>query len=77
MKVEGPDSKYVMMWRGAWRPVVNMIDHVGADTTLVNRATRVVLYVRQDYWVAAVVNPGDLVQRTDRNPSARVWEYID
>lgn len=70
------------MWRGEWRPVIAMIDSNNHPTTLVSRAIKVVLHVEAERWmsphyhVAILVNPGEVVERFDRDPSARVWEYI-
>lgn len=77
MRVDGPDSKYAMQWRGEWRAVVNMFDHGNVATTSANRCAKAVLYVAEDYWVACAVVPGDLVERFDRQPDVREWDYID
>lgn len=78
--IDGPDTKYKMLWRGEWRAVTHMLDHHNTPTTLAVRAAKVVLYVG-DYgrsgWTACSVTPGDLIERTDRNPNAREWDYID
>lgn len=77
MRFAGPDSKYIMMWRGAWRPVMNLFDHNSAPTTDALRAAKVVLFVNPDHWVATLVNPGDLILRPGRDPNETDWEYID
>lgn len=73
----GPDSKYMMQWGGAWRPVVNMFDYSNAPTTLALRAAKAVLYVSDTCWIVCLVSPGDIVERPDRDPSEREWEYIN
>ena len=75
--MNGPDTKYKMMWRGDWRAVTNMLDSSNNETTLVLHATKAVLFVAKGQWVAVVVNPGEIVTRTDRDPKNREWEYVD
>lgn len=78
MRIVGPDTKYMMQWQGAWRPVTNLFDGRGVETTFASRATAAVLFLTLDYWVTClIVNPGDLVERGDRDPNARTWDYID
>lgn len=76
MRLTGPDTKYMMMWKGAWRPVVNMFDGQKEETTNPVRATSAVLFA-ETCWVACVVSPGEIVERMDRDPNLRQWEYID
>lgn len=75
--IDGPDSQYKMMWGGTWRAVTNMLDHAGQETSVVTRATRVVLYAGPQTWIATVVMPGDLIERDDRDPNAREWEMLN
>jgi hypothetical protein len=72
-----PDTKYQILWRGEWRPVVHMYDAHNQPTTLVLRAAKAVLWVTDTYWVATYVNPGEITERFDRDPKLRVWEYVD
>jgi hypothetical protein len=66
----------MMQWRGAWRPVTNMWDQNNIPTTMAVRAVKVVLFLTKGEWVACAVAPGEVVERFDRDPNARVWEYI-
>jgi hypothetical protein len=75
--VAGPDTRYQMLWHGAWRPVVNMLDTNNVPTTLTIRCAKAVLFVGLDYWVAVAVSPGDIVERFDRDPKRRRWETVD
>lgn len=68
-----PDTKYRMMWGGAWRPVTYMIGQGKDQTHNVLHATRAVLFVSEDTWIATTVNPGDIIERFDRDPDARNW----
>lgn len=77
MRIEGPDTRYMMQWKGAWRPVTNMFDHQSDPTTLAMRAAKAVLYIEPGHWVACLVSPGEIVERDDRDPNLRDWEYID
>lgn len=72
--IAGPDTKYMMQWRGEWRGVVNMWDFHNVPTTLAMRAVKAVLYVSPSYWVATLVNPGEIVERYDRDPKQRQWD---
>ena len=77
--IAGPDSKYMMQWCGRWRPVLNMYDGNNTPTTNVLRVTKVVLWCNEppDYgFVGCIASPGDLVERMDRNPNARKWDFI-
>ena len=74
--IAGPDTKYMMIWCGKWRAVVYMYDAQNGPTTLVLRAAKVVLYVTEDYWIATYVNPGEIIERLDRDPKRRDWEMI-
>lgn len=71
------DSKYKMMWRSEWRPVVEMYDGNNIPTTLALRAVKAVLFVTPTYWVSTYVHPGEIVARFNRDPNAVDWEYID
>lgn len=77
MKLDGPDTRYMMMWKGAWRPVTNMFDQRKVETNIAATAVIAVLFVKPDYWVTTVVNSADLIERVDRDPKVRVWDYID
>lgn len=77
MVLSGPDSKYMMQFLGEWRAVTNMFDAANNDTTNALRAAKAVLFVSKDQWVAIAVNPGDIVERFDRDPDARTWESIN
>jgi hypothetical protein len=76
MVINGPDTKYMMMWGGEWRAVTHMIDYNNIPTTLAMRATRAVLFISEAEWQAAAVAPGEIVERTGRDPNKRPWEYI-
>ena len=78
MTLDGPDTRYMMFWRGAWRPVVHMLAANNAQTFNVMQAGKAVLYVAEAFgWVAVSINPGDLIERVDRDPARREWAYID
>lgn len=70
------NSKYVMLWGGAWRSVANMWDGSKEPTTSPFRATAAVLYISEDEWVAVPVTPGDIVAREGRRASGRQWELV-
>lgn len=72
----GPDSKYMMQWAGEWRAVVNMFDHRNIPTTLALHTAKAVLYISPDEWVAVAVAPGDVVERSDRDPKLRLWDHL-
>lgn len=76
----GPDTKYQMQWGGAWRPVVQMVDYNNTPTTLAMRAVKAVLWCHEPpdcgCYVPTVVSPGDLVERFDRDPNEREWDFI-
>ncbi len=72
----GPDTRYMMQWRGKWRPVVNMFDAQNVPTTLAMRCVKAVLFVSFDYWVATLVAPGEIVERYNRDPRAQRWDMI-
>lgn len=74
-----PDTKYQMMWRGKWRPVLAMFDANNVPTTLAQRAAKVALWwTDAQGWVAVVVShPGEIVERFDRDPNLRVWDDLD
>jgi len=74
VKVDGPDSRYMMQWQGEWRAVIFMLDQTNTPTTLAIRATKALLYLSPTRGAACLVTPGDLVERFDRNPNDRVWE---
>jgi hypothetical protein len=71
--MNGPDTRYMMMWGGEWRPVTNMFTADGNLTDSVLRAAKAVLFVEDGDWVATLVSPGDLIARQDRDPEAREW----
>lgn len=49
-----------------------------AQTFNVMQAGKAVLYVAEAFgWVAVSINPGDLIERVDRDPAKREWAYID
>lgn len=77
MKLVGPDTKYMMQWMGAWRPVTNLFDQHRIETTLALRASIAVIFIAPGAWVTTLVTPGDLVERVDRDPKLREWDYID
>jgi hypothetical protein len=72
----GPDSKYMMQWAGEWHAVVDMFDHRNVPTTLALHAAKAVLYISPDEWVAVAVVPGEIVERSDRDPRLRTWESL-
>lgn len=77
--IAGPDTKYMMMWCGKWRPVVQMMDGQNAPTTLALRASKVVLWCNElpdNGWVAVAVSSGEIVERFDRDPKLRDWEPL-
>jgi hypothetical protein len=74
--IVGPDSKYMMQWSGEWRAVTNLFDHNGNPTIWAMRAAKAVLFVADGYWVSCVVQPGDLIERLDRDPNIRDWDYV-
>ena len=74
--IEGPDTKYMMLWCGKWRAVVYMYDAQNTPTTLALRAAKVVLYVTENYWIATYANRGEVIERFDRDPKKRQWEMI-
>jgi hypothetical protein len=74
--MNGPDTKYMMQWKGEWRPVTNMFDHGKMPTTMAMRAATAVLYISDDIWVACTVSPGEIVERPDRDPKLRIWEPL-
>ena len=63
-----------MMWKGEWRPVLNMIDASNTPTTLPVRAAKAVLYVAHRHLVAVPVGPADILENADYRTSA--WETI-
>lgn len=74
----GFDSKYKMMFMGAWRPVYALYDQRGTATTLAIRATRAVLYMGEgEGFAATVCSCAELFERDDRDPDQRHWDYID
>lgn len=79
--MKGPDTKYRMLWCGKWRPVLHMYDANNIETTLAMRASKAVLWCKEppdSGFIATIVSPGDIVERFDRDPSAREWdEMID
>ena len=75
-----PDTRYQMMWCGKWRPVLRMWDGNGTPTTLALRAVKLVLWCDEppDFgYVATLANPGEIVERFDRDQKAREWEYVN
>ncbi len=76
-KIVGPDTRYMMQWRGEWRPVIAMADRQGTPTTLVIQAAIALLYLNPTQRASCHVNVGDIVERFDRDPDVRPWEYID
>lgn len=75
--VIGPDSKYMMFWRGEWRAVMNILDASNHFTTNPLRASKAVVYVEPGVWGATLAGPADLIERDDRRTSDREWEMID
>lgn len=73
--IDGPDTKYRMMWGGAWRAVTNMLTHDNHYTNNPSRAAKAVLFVDGD-WLATLVSPGDILERDDRDPDDRQWTPI-
>ncbi len=61
-----------MMWKGAWRPVLHMLDGGNTPTTLPVRATKAVLYIAHRHLVAVPVGPADILENADYRTSA--WE---
>ena len=77
-RVIGPDTKYMLQWKGEWRPVLGMLMMDGTPTTLAMRAYKAVLYIEgADYMVRTAVSPGEIMERYDRDPEKREWDYID
>lgn len=76
-RLPGPDTRYMMLWKGEWRPVVNMFDASNRQIEDALRVVKAVLYVRPAHWVATLAAPGEIIERTDRDPNARQWEYVD
>jgi hypothetical protein len=74
--IVGPDTKYMMQWGGEWRAVTHMLDVNNMPTTLAMRAAKVVLFVSESEWIATAVYPGEIVERTDREPGRRPWDYV-
>lgn len=77
MKIVGPDTRYMMQWRGEWHAVTNMLDSNRKETHDLMRAAIAVLFVEPNYWVTTLVSPGDVVERHDRDPLRREWDWID
>ena len=77
MKELGPDSRYIMLWRGAWRPVMNILDANNIERTDARYVAKAVLWVEHGYWVATLAGPADLIERPNRDPNEREWETID
>lgn len=77
--MRGPDSKYMMLWCGKWRPVIRMLDHQNLPTTLALRATKAVLWCNEppdNGYVPVLVSPGEIVERFDRDPNAMRWDVL-
>lgn len=74
--MNGPDTKYQMMWRNEWRPVTNMWDIFNDPTTLAARCVKAVLYINDDEWVVLLTSPGEIIERFDRDPYLREWETL-
>lgn len=64
--INGPDSRYMMMWAGEWRAVTHMLTSANKDTDNVLRAVKAVLFIDEDTWVATVVQPGDIIERLQK-----------
>lgn len=77
MTVIGPDTKYMMLWDGEWRAVVNMFDHTKRETFEPMRAVAVVLALPDGEWAATLATPGELIERVDRDPKRRGWIFVD
>jgi len=77
MRVPGPDSRYIMLWHGAWRPVMNIFDAGNIERTDARYAAKAVLWIDPGYWVATLASPADLIERSNRDPAEREWEILD
>lgn len=77
MKALGPDSRYIMLYMGAWRPVTNIFDAGGIERIDARYVAKVVLWIDDDCWVATLAGPADLIERDSRDPSEREWDMID
>jgi hypothetical protein len=77
--IAGPDTKYMMIWCGKWRPVVCMWTAQNVPTTLALHAAKAVIWCKEpphNEWVAVAVNPGEVIERFDRDPERRKWDTI-
>lgn len=69
----------MMQWAGKWRPVIHMFDAQNIPTTLAQRAAKCVLWCNEppdNGFVPLTCSPGEIVERFDRDPDAREWDYI-
>jgi len=72
-----PKTRYRMLWAGAWRPVLNMIDAGNTPTTLPLRAVKAILYAEKQgdgNMVVVPVGPADIFDNP--NYVTKKWDPV-
>jgi hypothetical protein len=70
-----PKTKYRVLYRGEWRPVITMLDAQHTLTTQPMRAVTVVLFIDHGRRAIVAVGPAEVMENTDYRTSA--WESIE
>lgn len=74
----GPDTKFKIMHRGEWRPVLHMVAANGLPTPNPLQVAAVVVWMEDgEREVVRDINASDIIAREDRHRQESRWYQIE